>query len=56
MEQRIEDGYAKVKILGKVVEIPVRTVTTIHENGRQDVNVHLPNLTTITKDEGNSNG
>ena len=46
----IEHGTAKVN--GK--EVPMITETTIHANGRQDVKLHLPALSTIATQQGES--
>lgn len=51
METKIENEYAKIRILGKTVEVPMRVETTIHDDGRKDVNIHLPSLSTIAGQE-----
>ena len=47
MEKEIEFGYAKLRLGGKEIEVPMRTETVKHDDGRQDVAIHLPSLSTI---------
>lgn len=43
----IEESMATVRMRGKEVQVPMKTETIKYEDGRQDIKIHLPVLSTI---------
>lgn len=42
-----EIGKAIIRAKGEEIEVPIRTETTVYHDGRQDVTLRLPSLSTI---------
>ncbi len=51
MERTLEDGVVIVTLGGKSLEVPIKTETVKHDDGKQDVTIHIPSLTTLSTGE-----